>query len=113
VLIIIVAITGLSGYAIPNYPMSFGVRIFRFIFIFLGAIAGFYGISAGIFIFGGYICSMKSFGVPYLAPIAPTTKSNPDIVNKGPVWMQNDRPDFLNTQNRKHAVGKMRNWIDQ
>ena len=47
-LIIVVAITGLSSFAIPDFSFSFHLRVYRFIFVFLGYTAGFLGI-------GGYI----------------------------------------------------------
>jgi spore germination protein KA len=113
ILIMVVSITGLCGFAIPNFSIAFGVRIMRFIFIFFGVIAGFYGIAAGIFIFGGLACSMKSFGVPYFSPVAPKTKANHDIGIMAPPWTLKERPDFLNTNNRKRTNGTVRGWIQQ
>lgn len=110
ILIIIVAITGLASYTIPNYSLGFGTRILRFAFTLLGAVAGFYGIAAGVFIFGGLACSMKSFGVPYFSPVAPKTKANRDLVIRAPSWMQDERPDFLNTQDRTRAGKVVRGW---
>lgn len=113
ILIIIVAMTGLSSFAIPNFSVSFGYRILRFIIIFFGAIAGFYGIAAAIIILGSIACSMKSFGVPYFSPVAPVTKSNLDVYLRGPAWKQNLRPDFLNTDNRQRAGEPVRSWKKQ
>jgi len=113
ILIIIVAITGLGNFAIPNFGLAFGIRILRFVFILLGAFAGFYGIAAGIFIFGGLACSMKSFGVPYFSPVAPKAKSAPDIILKMPAWMQKERPDFINPLNRARAGKVVRGWTEQ
>lgn len=104
VLIIIVAISGMGSFAIPNFSLAFGMRIIRFVFIFCAAIAGFYGMIAGLFITGGMICSMKSFGVPYLSPVAPKTQKGQDIIVRAPIWTQTARPDFLNPlrRNRSH-----------
>ncbi len=110
ILIIIVAITGMGNFAIPNFGLSFGIRILRFAFILLGAIAGFYGIAAGVFIFGGLACSMKSFGVPYFSPIAPKTKTSPDIITRMPIWLQKTRPDAINTQKRQRSGKVVRGW---
>ena len=51
ILIIIVAITAIASFAIPDFSFGFHLRLFRFIFILLGYIAGFFGIGIGIFIF--------------------------------------------------------------
>lgn len=112
-LIIVISITGLGSFAIPNYSLAFGVRISRFIFIACGAIAGFYGIAAGVFILGGLACSMKSFGVPYFSPVAPKTKSNRDAIIRMPTWMQKTRPDYLNTRDRTRMGKTVRGWAAQ
>ncbi|HEY9062523.1 MAG TPA: spore germination protein [Pseudobacteroides sp.] len=111
ILIIIVAITGLGNFAIPSNSLASGVRILRFAFILLGVIAGFYGISAGIAVLGGYLCSMKSFGVPFLSPVAPKSAKSKDVFLRQPIWKQEDRPDYMNTQNRKMQPHIARGWI--
>lgn len=111
ILIIIVALTALGSFAVPSYELALALRIIKFIFIFFAAIAGFYGLSVGIFIMGGLLCSMKSFGVPFLSPIAPKTKSNPDTLLSYPIWMQKTRPDSNNTPNRKRQGQQPRGWI--
>ena len=98
ILIIIIAITGLSSFAIPNYSISFHFRISRFVYTILAAIGGFLGIAFGLFIYLAILCTIKSFGVPYLAPYVPVT----DIENSGfmsdPIWKKEKRSDALNTK---------------
>lgn len=66
ILIIIVAITGISSFVIPDFAFGFHLRYFRFLFIFLGYMAGSLGISLGIFAYLGLLSNIKSFGVSYL-----------------------------------------------
>ncbi len=94
ILIIIVAVTGLSSYTIPNYAAAFGFRFMRFFFIFLAATMGFFGISSGLFVLLCLLLNMKSFGVPYLAPVAPKTAPSADIILRFPAWQQETRPDY-------------------
>ena len=98
ILIIIVAITAISSFAIPDFSLGFHLRISRFAYTILGALCGFLGIGIGIFIHLITLCSLKSFGVPYLSPYMP--KSN--VRNNGymlkPVWKREKRSDFLNTK---------------
>ena len=98
ILIIIIAITAISSFAIPNFSLGFHLRIARFGYTLLGSLCGFLGIGVGIFIHIISLCSLKSFGVPYLSPYMP--KSN--IRNNGyllkPVWKREKRSDFLNTK---------------
>ena len=111
ILIIIVAITGLANLVIPSYTLGFGIRILRFVFVLLGAMAGFYGIAIGIFIFGGLACSIKSFGVPYFSPVAPRAKASPDIIPRMPTWLQKERPDVVNPKQRRRSGGIVRGWV--
>ena len=51
ILIIIVAITGIASFTIPDFSFGFHLRYFRFVFILLGYMAGFLGIGIGIFVY--------------------------------------------------------------
>ena len=88
ILIILTAITGLGGYAIPNYGFALGISLYRLGLIFLSALLGMYGLIIGLFLIFAHLCSMKSFGIPYLSPLAPKRRHNPDIILRLPVWMQ-------------------------
>lgn len=103
VLIIVVAVTGLGNFAIPSYSLATGIRLIRFGLILAGAFLGFYGVAAVLFIAGCFACNMKSFGVPFLSPISPVTKKNPDIIARAPNFEQKMRPDYLNTPNKKRT----------
>jgi spore germination protein KA len=113
ILIIVVAVTGLGSFAIPNYPLGIGLRILRFFFTLLAGIIGFYGISVGLFVVACLTCNMKSFGVPFLSPVAPKTKANPDLIIRQPIWKQETRPDFLNVPNRKRQSKNSNGWVKQ
>lgn len=100
ILIIVVAVTGLGNFALPNFSLGISIRILRFLFMILGGIAGFLGISVGIFIVGGSLCSIKSFGVPFLTPIAPKTRGASELIFKKSIRESANRPDPLNTLKR-------------
>lgn len=112
-LVIIVSITGLGSFVIPNYPLALAIRIERFLFIFAGAVLGFYGIALMAVLLAYLACSMKSFGVPFFAPVAPKTKANPDVVTRYPIWMQKNRPDEMNTPSRKRQGDNVKLWISE
>jgi len=112
-LVIIVSITGLGSFAIPNYTLAIAIRIERFLFIFAGAVLGFYGISLMAVLLSYFACSMKSFGVPYFVPVAPKTKVNPDVILRYPIWTQKERPDALNTPDRKRQGDNPKLWISE
>ena len=65
ILIIVVAITGIASFAIPDFSFGFHLRYFRFLFVLLGFMAGFLGIGLGLFVYISILCSLRSFGVSY------------------------------------------------
>lgn len=94
ILIIIIALTGLGNYVIPNYGFGIGLIQYRLFLIVLSAMFGLYGTMLGLFVIITQLCSVKSFGVDYFAPVAPRRRHNPDILLRLPLWMQRQRMFF-------------------
>ena len=112
VLIIIVAVTGLGSFAIPSFSLAFGLRILRFAYIVLGSVAGFLGITLGVFMHGLLMVSAKSFGVPFMAPFAPLTSGmGVDGITRAPIWENELRPDFLNAKDKRKQPQISRKWV--
>lgn len=112
IMVVIIAITGLASFTIPDYRLGFGLRLTRFAFLALGATFGLVGLAFGLLVGTVMLCSMKSFGVPYMAPVAPRTmRGGFDIVLRGPVYEQEQRPDEINTKNRRRQHEISRRWI--
>lgn len=88
ILIIIIALTGLGNYVVPNYGLGIGLILYRLGLIALSALLGVYGLMIGLFLIVTHLCSIKSFGVDYLAPVSPWRRHNPDILLRLPLWMQ-------------------------
>ena len=110
-LIIIVAITGIASFAIPDFSFGFHVRVSRFIFIALAYFAGFLGIAAGLYIYFAILCSIKSFGVPFMSPYAPlsrNSKTNNFFVL--PTWMQEIRHSFLHPKKTRAQNNISMKW---
>ncbi len=103
-LVIVVATTALASFTIPNYNLNLAVRISRFIFLIAAAFLGFYGIAIFFCVALVRLSVQKSFGVPMLSPVAPSQDSSPDVIVKGPVFMHNQRPAYMQT---------LRSWRQQ
>lgn len=110
ILIIIVAITGISSFAIPDFSFGFHLRVFRFLFTFLGFIAGFLGIGLGVFVYMTVLSDIKSFGVPYTVPFAPPTNSEGNGYFIPPVWKQEYRANFLSPKKINSQKKISMNW---
>ena len=98
ILIIVVAITGLTAFAVPDYSLGFHIRIARLFYIFAGYFAGFFGLAFAMFIHLGMLASINSFGVSYLSPYAPFSVSKSESYILGPIWKRERRDSFLNTK---------------
>lgn len=68
IVVVIVAITAICGFVIPNRDLANAIRLTRVSLVIVSSIAGFYGISIGTITLVYYLCSLESFGVPYLKP---------------------------------------------
>ena len=110
ILVIIVAITGISSFAIPDFSFGFHLRIFRFVFIFLGATLGFLGIGIGIFSYLSILCNIKSFGVPFMSPFAPVTLGSNVGYMVPPTWKRENRHRFLSPQSVKRQNKISKKW---
>ena len=111
ILIIVVAITGICSFAIPDFSLSFTLRLLRFVFIILAYISGFLGLGVGLYIQLISLSNLKSFGVSYFSPYVPI--GNKDSRNKffiTPVWKRNKRSNFLNTKRPKAEGNKSIEW---
>lgn len=69
--VIIVALTGIASYAVSGYSLSFTLRLLRFPVILLAGFLGFYGVLLGYIFINVHLVSLKSFGVPFMSPLAP------------------------------------------
>lgn len=69
IMVIILGITAISTFLIPNYNVTSAFSAFRVLFIILSAFLGLYGIMLGIMFMLIHLTRLKSFGVPYLAPL--------------------------------------------
>ncbi|MEY8391424.1 spore germination protein [Lachnospiraceae bacterium] len=68
IVVIVVALTALCSFAVPNEEFATAFRILKFMFIFLCGSLGFFGFLAGLLAVLIHLSHLESFGIPYLAP---------------------------------------------
>ncbi|WP_018132852.1 spore germination protein [Effusibacillus pohliae] len=94
-MVIIVSITGIASFTMPRYNFAIAIRILRFPLIFLAGTLGLYGVTIGVLAILIHLTSLRSFGVPYFAPVAPLTVRNlKDVGVRAPWWRMNRRPSM-------------------
>lgn len=99
IMVIIVAITATANFVSPYYSLSSATRVLRFALIPIAAVLGLYGVLLGLIIMVAHLASLRSFGIPYLAPVAPLSwKDQKDIFIRAPYWALDRRPSYLKTE---------------
>ena len=95
IVIIVIALSGLSSFIISDISLNFAIRISRFLFIFAAGAMGIYG-ATSLFILGlFYLVSLKSFGTPYFAPMTPRNVSSKDFIIRHVPFKERFRPGYL------------------
>ena len=99
ILIIIVALTGICTFAVPDFSFGFSLRIYRFAYMILGFLCGFLGISVAFFIQMIAFANLKSFGCSYYSPYIPNGNKNTNSSYfLKPIWRREFRSTFLKTK---------------
>ncbi|WP_189012726.1 spore germination protein [Paenibacillus marchantiophytorum] len=71
-MVIVVAVTAISNFAAPSYSFGITQRLLQFFYMILASVMGLFGVLCGSLFIVVHLASIKSFGVPYLSPVAPT-----------------------------------------
>ncbi|MFC0272048.1 spore germination protein [Metabacillus herbersteinensis] len=96
-MVIIVSLTAICSFVFPSFNMSIAIRILRFLFMFLAATFGLFGIILGLIVMVLHLNSLRSFGIPYLAPNAPfILQDQKDNIIRMPHWSLFSRPRLIN-----------------
>ncbi|GIM46183.1 spore germination protein [Collibacillus ludicampi] len=100
-MVMVVALTGIASFMIPRFTAGIALRMLRFPMIILAGTLGILGIMIGIIAIVVHVCSIRSFGVPYLQPIAPLkVRSILDTIVRAPVWAMDVRTHLTGEYNK-------------
>ncbi|ACA53886.1 spore germination protein [Clostridium botulinum] len=94
--LLVVGVSTVATFLIPNYEMSLTIRILKFPILFLTNALGIIGVSIGWFFILVELCSLDSIGVPYLQFKKSDMK---DIFMRAPLWKMNKRPKAIPNKN--------------
>lgn len=90
-MIVVTAITALATFLAP--PLTRTVALIRIVTLIMANFMGIYGIGFTLVGFAIHLCKLRSFGVPYLAPISPINfKDLKDAGVRFPLKTLNTRP---------------------
>lgn len=107
-LLIVVALSGLGSYALPDYSLSFAFRMGQMVLLLSGGLLGLPGICLASLLLLCRVAGMESLGQPYLAPRSPARTHNPDLILRAPVYRQRLRTWLSQPENMRRTRGRMR-----
>ena len=67
--VIVVATAAICGFTQPSRDMGAALRLLRVGMVFLAIVLGLFGIAIGCALLVWYLCTLESFGVPYVSPM--------------------------------------------
>ncbi len=84
--IIVVALAGITGFTLPSQDLGTVLRLGRFLLVLAAMVAGMFGIVVGVALILWHLCSLESFGRPYMAALAgcDDTGSRAILVRRAP-----------------------------
>ncbi len=94
--LLVVGVSTVATFLIPNYEMAISIRLITYPMLFLGNFLGMFGITIGLFFLITYLCTLKSYGVPYFKIYKSDLK---DIFVRSPVYKMNKRPEIIPNSN--------------
>lgn len=108
-MLIVVALTAMASFSLPTVHATEAIRLLRFPIMFLAATLGLFGVMAILLVILIHLCSLRSFGVPYLSPIAPLSiKDLKDVPVRAPWWAMFTRPRVIgNIEPQRQDSGQM------
>jgi len=93
--VIVVALAGITSFSFC-YTGSITLRVIRFPMLVLAGFMGLYGVLIGVFTLVVHLSSLRSFGVPFLSPVAPLIFSDQkDFLVRAPWWAMLRRPRLI------------------
>lgn len=104
VMVIIIALTAIAAFTTPTFSLGISLRIIRLGFMIAAGLLGLYGMILVYIMINIHLVNLKSFGVPYATPFAPTMfRDMKDLILRAPRLMLMKRPEYLQTDDEKSA----------
>lgn len=68
IVVIVVSLTAIASFSVPSESFRGAFRLLKFFMMIVCAIWGLYGYFLGWLAIAIHLCSIESYGIPYLAP---------------------------------------------
>ncbi|CDQ20800.1 Spore germination protein B1 [Halobacillus karajensis] len=104
VMAIVVSVTALTAFILPNYEFHQVIRFCGIPLLLLAGFFGFMGIIVGLMFGLTHLVSLRSFGVPYFSPVSPARKEGwKDVFIRAPWWAMETRAPGIGVENMNRS----------
>ena len=100
--VIVVAAAGIAGYTIPNQDLGSAIRLFRFSLVLAAMAVGIYGLMLLLLLILYHMCTLESFGVAYMSPLA--TRGVFSSILRLPLKLEKYRDPELRTPDKRNQA---------
>lgn len=108
IVVIVIALTAISAFTVPNEPFAAAFRVVRYLIIILSAFLGLFGFIIGVMLLLIHLGGLKSFGIPYMVPFAASGinqgTDTKDAIVRFPFRNLKRRPLFAEKNERTRLV---------
>lgn len=95
-MVIIISVTAVASFAVPSSDLYTAMIVPRIVLLLLGGSLGLLALSTGLLFFAAKLISKRSFGIPYMEPLAPFVKSEFwDFFIRRPLWAKTKRSKMI------------------
>ena len=102
VLIVMVGISTIGSFLVPNYLVTKANSLIQFIFLVFSSLLGIVGIVLAMIIILAHLNGLSSLKQPYLSPVTPFYgKDWLDLFIRGPLVKMKERPEHLKPLKKK------------
>lgn len=106
--VIVVALAGVASFSFC-YTGATTIRMIRFPLILAAGMFGLPGVLGGIVLLVTHLATLRSFGVPFLSPLAPLSiKELKDTGIRAPWWAMLSRPKSISNQNLQREKSSLK-----
>ena len=109
IVVIVVALTAIASFAIPNEAFASVFRLLKFVTILASAVYGILGFLLSMLMLTFHLASLDSFGIPYLSPVVSCGyigDDGQDFVLRSPIKKMVHRPAWSRPDERRRLVRK-------
>lgn len=95
-MVILIGLGAVSAFVIPAFATTIPFRILNYTLLVLAGTLGLFGMAMGLVVILAHLASLRSMGVPFLAPLAPLRiRGQEDVLVRLPWKLQRGRPPLV------------------